>query len=376
MHIAFVYFNDYDQHLSPRENLEHWFSITDWSKALAARGLQISVFFRHGRNEIFSIDGADYYAFSDHLPPSITNRHLPIVYLWKIKKILKRRPPDIIHAHNLNAVTHNLLLNIMVSIPMVIQDHASLPNHKYAFFYRLLFKRMEAVLFSAPGQEVEWIRRRYIPEAEKVMFIMESSSTFEYEERSKARAQTNIKGEPVFLWVGNLTENKDPITILKAFKAVFWDFSDPILLMVYREKPLEREVREFINKHPSLSTRVQLLGAVPRSSMEAIYNSADYFLLGSHKEGSGYALMEAMACGVIPIVTKIPSFERLLGNGTIGGLWNPGRIPELKQSIRDISRRPVEVESFRVRNYFNQHFSFEALAERAVEIYKEVIRKE
>ncbi len=50
------------------------------------------------------------------------------------------------------------------------------------------------------------------------------------------------------------------------------------------------------------------------------YNSADYFVLGSHYEGSGFSLVEAMSCGVIPIVTDIPSFRMMTNNGKIGTL--------------------------------------------------------
>jgi len=38
-----------------------------------------------------------------------------------------------------------------------------------------------------------------------------------------------------------------------------------------------------------LNNKVHLLGKIAHSEIEQYYNSADYFVLGSHYEGSGYA---------------------------------------------------------------------------------------
>ena len=46
------------------------------------------------------------------------------------------------------------------------------------------------------------------------------------------------------------------------------------------------------------------------------------FVSGSHSEGSGYALIEAMSAGVVPVVTDIPSFRAIAGD--CGARWPPG----------------------------------------------------
>ena len=43
--------------------------------------------------------------------------------------------------------------------------------------------------------------------------------------------------------------------------------------------------------------------------------AADLFVLGSHREGSGYSLIEALACGLPPVVTDIHAFRTLTGCG-------------------------------------------------------------
>jgi len=43
--------------------------------------------------------------------------------------------------------------------------------------------------------------------------------------------------------------------------------------------------------------------------MASFYSAADLFVVGSHHEGSGYALMERARADSIPVVTGIPTFR-------------------------------------------------------------------
>jgi glycosyltransferase involved in cell wall biosynthesis len=115
---------------------------------------------------------------------------------------------------------------------------------------------------------------------------------------------------------------------------------------------------------------VRLLGAVAHDRLADFYSAADLFVLGSHHEGSGYALIEALACGATPVVTRIPSFETLTGDGAIGALWPPGDAAACADAIVQAARRDLEAERRRVRGYFERHFSWPVIGRRALEIYK------
>ena len=65
--------------------------------------------------------------------------------------------------------------------------------------------------------------------------------------------------------------------------------------------------------------RVTLVGRVGHDEMPNYYAAADVFISGSHYEGSGYALIEAMSAGVVPVVTDIPSFRAIAGDAASDG---------------------------------------------------------
>ena len=119
----------------------------------------------------------------------------------------------------------------------------------------------------------------------------------------------------------------------------------------------------------SVSGHVFLLGKRPHSELEDIYNSADLFLLGSHHEGSGYAVLEALACGVKPVITGIPSFRVLTGEGAMGGLWRTGDSESLARVLQSeySSLHPGTRDD--VRAFFDCNFHWSVIGRRAIKAY-------
>ena len=143
--------------------------------------------------------------------------------------------------------------------------------------------------------------------------------------------------------------------------------------MAYRGTDLLGAVRDRIASGPSLHRAVTLLGAVNHPDLEVIYNSADYFVLGSHYEGSGFALAEAMACGVVPVVTAIPSFIAMTDGGRAGACWAPGDSDAFTQAFLAVLQRPVEELSKRVMRFFDERLSYPAIARASLRAYHELI---
>ena len=101
---------------------------------------------------------------------------------------------------------------------------------------------------------------------------------------------------------------------------------------------------------------------------------ADLFVVGSHHEGSGYAVMEACACGAMPVVTRIPTFAILTGSGSIGALWAPGNAADCARALVDAGRLDLIAERARVMDHFERELSWDAVGRRAMEIYEAVSR--
>jgi glycosyltransferase involved in cell wall biosynthesis len=98
--------------------------------------------------------------------------------------------------------------------------------------------------------------------------------------------------------------------------------------------------------------------------------ASDLFVLGSHREGSGYSLIEALACGLPPVVTDIASFRTLTGGGKVGWLWPCGDARGLATALVSIAAQPRMQARTAVRAHFDAELSFEAVGRKLAAAYR------
>ena len=139
--------------------------------------------------------------------------------------------------------------------------------------------------------------------------------------------------------------------------------------------PLLREVQARIAQDPLLRERVHLLGRVPHERVQHLMRAADLFVLGSHREGSGFSLIEALACGLPPVVTDIPSFRSLTGAGAVGALWPCGDPRALCAALLSVAAHVGPAGRATVRTHFEHELSFDALGLKLAAMYQDMVAR-
>jgi glycosyltransferase involved in cell wall biosynthesis len=203
--------------------------------------------------------------------------------------------------------------------------------------------------------------------------VPESTSRFAPGDRQEARRVTDIKGDPAILWVGHLNANKDPLTVLEGISAAARELPRLHLFCCFGAAPLMRDVQSRIASDPNLRDRVHLLGRVPHERIEQLMRAADLFVLGSHREGSGYSLIEALACGLPPVVTDIPSFRSLTGAGSVGMLWPCDDPYALREAIRSVAACADSKMRAAVRAHFDLELSIDSVGLKLASMYEDVL---
>lgn len=113
-------------------------------------------------------------------------------------------------------------------------------------------------------------------------------------ERQRVRAELGLgDGDVVALFAGRLDDDKG-VRDAVAASAVARDQGAPIVLLVAGEGPLERELRT------AAGPAVRLLGF--REDIIGLLGAADIFVLPSRREGSSYAVIEALGAGTAVVV--------------------------------------------------------------------------
>jgi glycosyltransferase involved in cell wall biosynthesis len=143
--------------------------------------------------------------------------------------------------------------------------------------------------------------------------------------------------------------------------------------MIFPAGELERDVRRTIAGTPELSGRVTLVGPVPHARVACYLSAADLLVAGSRREGSGYAVIEGLACGTVPVITDIAPFRALTDNGRVGAIWTPGDPASLAVALSRVTARPLAPQQQSVRRLFDDEFSWPVIGRRAVAHYEAAI---
>jgi glycosyltransferase involved in cell wall biosynthesis len=269
--------------------------------------------------------------------------------------------PDVLHQHGLTHPLHaRALVRQFPGVPLVVQDHASRPPRRLRRVHRWAMKGVTAVAFTSREQAAPFLAAGALSPDVRVLELLEGSTRFTAGDPADARATTGIGGAPCLLWLGHLDTNKDPLTVLRAFARAADQLPDARLWMVFLNAPLRAEVEASIEEL-RLAERVTLLGAVPHDRVEQLLRAADFLVQASRFEGSGYAVIEALACGAMPLVTDIPSFRRITRDGGVGELFAVGDVDALTQAlVRAAAQDPAELR-VRARAHFERYLSLDIL---------------
>lgn len=126
-------------------------------------------------------------------------------------------------------------------------------------------------------------------------------------------SRENVKPHSL-LWVRAFTEIYNPDLAVRILYEVRKIFPDAILTMVGPDKGFLSKTRSLINKL-DLNASVTITGSVPNEQLYTYYQSHEVFLNTTSYESFGVAVLEAAACGIPVVSSKVGEIPYLWKNG-------------------------------------------------------------
>lgn len=355
------------QDCTAAEVFQQWPSLADIPEAAASSGIDVSVIQAARHQERVTRGGVDYH-FTDICGLQAVNDRGE-----HFARLINGIKTDVLHVHGLGfAEDAFAIAHYLPHLPILIQDHANRPPRWWRRWqWRRWYAAATGVTFTTTELAQPFQRAGLFHPQTRLFAIPESSCRFTVGDCAQARSETGLYGDPCVLWVGHLKQGKDPLTVLDGFAQAAAQLPGLQLWCAYGSELLLADVQERVARDPRLHGRVHLLGKVPHTRIERLMQTADIFVSGSLGESCGYALLEALACGVVPVVTDIPSFRMLTAEGRIGALWPCGDPARLADALVSTAKeRPSRAQ---VRAYFDDVLSFAAVGRQWAGAYAQVL---
>ena len=284
----------------------------------------------------------------------------------KVRKILKQIKPDIVYLHSSKAgAIGRIALAFNFKTKILYNAHgwyfnAQISDKKkklFALIERILAIKTDKIINISKSEYDSALKYKIAPE--KKMCIIENGIDFtKFQNNDKYREETRKKyditeNEIVIGVVGRLTEQKDPITMIKAFELVNKENKNTRLMYVGSGE-LEEEVKQFAKEHDILD-KVIITGWV--DNVEKYIPAFDIAVLPSKWEGFGLVLIEYMACNKPIVATNVGGIKNIVKDVENGLLFEKENEQQLHNAIKKYiaNREFVKNRIERNRKYMKKY---------------------
>lgn len=259
---------------------------------------------------------------SVHLPlPPIGIRSMPALLQWL--RWLGRERPHLLHANNPRTAFYAGIAGRLLGIPVIFHCRVAARDKKLdPILVRLVSKVIcnsdaTARRFDAwPGLKPEVIYNGLDVEV--------------------AAAEAVGEGRNL-LFVGRLSDEKQPDVAIEVFAALAGMFPDLRLLVVGGDDPADPRLAETLRRDAGQAPYGdRILWAGAQESVSAWYAKADAVIVPSKYEGFGRVLVEAMAHGVPVVAFRVGAIPEVIEDGVQGILVEPYKIDAMSDAVASL----------------------------------------
>lgn len=147
-------------------------------------------------------------------------------------------------------------------------------------------------------------------------------------------------GKPLKLaYAGRLVEDQKRISDLVVLVAWLMEFRvDFHLKIVGTGSDEDKLMKGLAALGKDAMARVEFVGRLPAEAMPEIWRTADVSVLVSEYEGTSISMLESMAQGCVPVVTKVSGTQGALRHGKTGFLVRIGHMRRMAKILKQLDR--------------------------------------
>lgn len=248
------------------------------------------------------------------------------------QRALSDYAPDVVHVHLFHAMVAVATVLRTLDAPAIVSHHHGSRYVDEHQRWRAALDRLCVARFDRIVAVSQWTARFLLDEyglpEDKVVTIVNGWEGHPEPARGHDR--------PTLVCVANLRRQKGHEIVLEACHRLLPEFPDLRLVVVgdgERRSELE-----------TLATRLGVAHAVEwRGHVDVVWPilaEADVFVLASHYEPLGVAVLEGMAAGLPVVAHRVGGIPELVEHGVTGELVSPGDVATFTERVASLLRAP------------------------------------
>jgi glycosyltransferase involved in cell wall biosynthesis len=251
-----------------------------------------------------------------------------IIFTLNIFFKIRTIKPDIVHVQDLEMGISAYLSRKILKVPYIIWGRGSdvnLPNQFIRTTAKPILQNANAILALTEDMRIK-LRKIYDTEIYVIpngIDLEENNGVTIYPAR-----KTDTKN---ILFVGSLYPVKGVEYLIIAMKIVHDKMPEARLIIVGDGE--EREHLAVLSVNLGIQKYVQFVGKVPHEMVKTFMQQADVFVLPSLSEGLPNVILEAMACGLPIVASRVGGIPDTITNETNGYLIEPKDSDDLAKKI-------------------------------------------
>jgi glycosyltransferase involved in cell wall biosynthesis len=283
----------------------------------------------------------------------------------QLKNAFKQHDVHVVHTHNTGAMIYGVLAARWARVPAVIHTRHGQrfgASRRQTWTFAALSRWMDRVVGVSQDSGQQCLREGVPPNRVRTIWNGIDLTRFAY--------TGSCPGGPAVL-VARLVPEKDLPTLLQA-AALVVRREPTFRLQVAGDGPCMTEARLTI-QDLDLQDHVQLLGEC--RDVPAVLRQASLFVMSSRTEGISLTLLEAMACGLPIVATRVGGNTEVVQDGQTGWLVPAGDVQELANAVERLWRNVEEAQQFgrAGRERVVQHFDVQRMVSQYEDLYREVL---
>lgn len=298
--------------------------------------------------------------------------HVPQIPLASLLTMPRSGPdgPRVWHARRNVEMIGGLTLKYLLGKRLKLV-FTSASQRKQTGLTRWLIRRMDAVVATSE-RTTSYLEN----DAQVIMHGIDLDDFSPAENHPALRARLGLPDAPLIGCYGRIRHQKGTDAFVQAMIPVVRETQSHAVIMgraVDKDKAYLEDLKAQVTA-AGLTGRFHFMPEVPVEAMADWYRILDLYVAPQRWEGFGLTPIEAMACSVPVIATRVGAFEQIVTPET-GALVDPGDIPALSTAIRTALAppRPIDQWTKNARPHVAEHFSIEREAAELVALYRRLL---